>query len=49
MGGNMVQWNPINTVTNGSYKFGCVNGVAVLPGQAQGRNDKCTIHRRAVL
>ena len=33
-----VQWNPVNTVTNGSKKFGrvkTINGVTVLPVQAQ--------------
>ena len=33
-----VQWNPVNTVTNGSKKFGrvkTINGVTVLPAQAQ--------------
>ena len=25
-----IQWNPINTVTNGPQKFGRINGVAVL-------------------
>ena len=31
----LVQWNPVNMVTNGSKKFGRINGVAVLSGQAQ--------------
>lgn len=25
-----LQWNPLNTVTNGSKEFGCINGVAGL-------------------
>ena len=25
-----IQWNPVNTVTNGPKKFGHINGVAVL-------------------
>ena len=25
-----IQWNPVNTVTNGPKKFGRINGVAVL-------------------
>ena len=37
----------VNTVTSGSKKFGGINGVALLSGQAQiswieGRNDKYT-------
>lgn len=45
----IIQWNPINTVTSGSKKFACINGVAVLSRQAQiscleGRNDKYTKH-----
>ena len=44
-----LQWNPVNTVTNGPKKFGQINGVAILSGRAQiswleGRNDKYTIH-----
>ena len=36
----MIQWNPVNRVTNGSKKKnGGINGVAVLPGQ---RNEKYT-------
>ena len=31
----VVQWNPVNTITNGSKKFGRINGVAVLSRQAQ--------------
>ena len=34
-GSKQVQWNPVNTVTSGSKKFGRINGVAVLSGQAQ--------------
>ena len=30
-----VQWNSVNTVTNGSKKFGRINGVVILSGQAQ--------------
>ena len=30
-----VQWNLVNTVTNGPKKIGRINEVAVLPGQAQ--------------
>ena len=25
-----IEWNPVNTVTNGPKKFGRINGVAVL-------------------
>ena len=34
----IVQWNPVNMVTNGSKEFGhvkTVNGVTILLGQAQ--------------
>ena len=31
---SQVQWNPVNTVTDGSKKFGRINGVAVLSGQS---------------
>ena len=34
-GSKKVQGNPVNMVTSGSKKFGRVNGVAVLSGQAQ--------------
>ena len=30
-----LQWNPVNTVTNGPKKFGQINGVAILSVQAQ--------------
>lgn len=25
-----IQWNPVNSVTNGPQKYGCINGVAIL-------------------
>ena len=31
----ILQWNPVNAVTNGPKKFDVFNGVAVLPGQGQ--------------
>ena len=45
-----LQWNPVNMVNNGPKKFGQINGLAILSGQAQilwldGRNDKYTVHR----
>jgi len=39
---SQVQGSPVNTVTNGSKKFGRVNGVAVLSGQ--GPTLTYTIH-----
>ena len=44
-----IQWNPVDTVTNGPKKIGCINRVAILLGQDQisrleGRNDKYTVH-----
>ena len=29
---NAIQRNPVNTATNGPWKFGRINGVAVLTG-----------------
>ena len=39
-----LQWDPVNTVTNGPKRLGQINGVAVLSGQVQiswleGHND----------
>ena len=25
-----IQWKPVNSVTNGPQKYGCINGVAIL-------------------
>ena len=32
---SLLQWNSVNTVTNGPKKYSHINGVAVLSGQAQ--------------
>ena len=34
-GKTILQWYPVNKVTNGPKKFGRFNGVAVLRGQGQ--------------
>ena len=45
-----VQWNLVNTVTNGPKKIGRINEVAVLPGRLKssswlkGRKDKYSVH-----
>ena len=31
---NNVQWNPVNMITNGSKRFGRINRVPLLSGQA---------------